>query len=311
MPIFYRKVLVGIFELFSRHAYSFQERDVETLRTQVEAISAALADAERNGLQIIPQDAEPQHLVAREESSEELKPQLQLIESVERTTCKNCNAVVEKATVICAHCGAYLGEESADDAEEDTSRWERWRRWLPLKRIVVPAAFVSLAIVVALVPIQRRNPVVSPPTVAAATPVSAAAGDATSSSRSADSSSTAPGSAQPLKTKAVDNAAVTTTAEPDNSGGEGSKNTTLAAAIRQLLAGVSSDFSKLLPINDAEEAPAPPTGDPNATVWVDRRKGFYYCKNDQQYGKTGRGTYMIQKKAQADYYIPALMRPCP
>ena len=46
-------------------------------------------------------------------------------------------------------------------------------------------------------------------------------------------------------------------------------------------------------------------------VWVDTRKGYYYCPGDDQYGRTSRGTYMTQREAQADYYIPALMKPCP
>jgi hypothetical protein len=91
---------------------------------------------------------------------------------------------------------------------------------------------------------------------------------------------------------------------------ESSGNQKVSAGVKQLLAGVSSDFSKLLPLNhDAQ-----PTGsakNPKRKVWVDTRKGFYYCPGDQQYGKTNKGTYMTQENAELNYYTPALMKPCP
>ncbi|MGE5726552.1 MAG: hypothetical protein ACM34G_15330, partial [Acidobacteriota bacterium] len=72
--------------------------------------------------------------------------------------------------------------------------------------------------------------------------------------------------------------------------------------------GVSSDFSKLLPVN--EKALPPSNGDPNLKVWVDTRKGYYYCPGEEQYGHTERGSFMTQKEAESNYYIPALIKPC-
>ena len=75
---------------------------------------------------------------------------------------------------------------------------------------------------------------------------------------------------------------------------------------------MSSDFSKLLPTSQKGDAePDVPVLNADVKVWVDTRKGYYYCPGDDQYGRTSRGTYMTQREAQADYYIPALMKPCP
>jgi hypothetical protein len=86
------------------------------------------------------------------------------------------------------------------------------------------------------------------------------------------------------------------------------QNPTIAKSVKQLLGGVSSDFSKLLPVN--EKAVPPSNGDPNLKVWVDTRKGYYYCPGEEQYGRTGRGSFMTQKEAESNYYIPALIKPC-
>jgi len=85
-------------------------------------------------------------------------------------------------------------------------------------------------------------------------------------------------------------------------------NPGIAKSVKQLLGGVSSDFSKLLPVNEKAEPPS--NGDPTLKVWVDTRKGFYYCPGDEQYGRTGKGSYMTQKQAESNYYIPALIKPC-
>jgi putative methionine-R-sulfoxide reductase with GAF domain len=307
MPIYHRKVVVGIFELFSAHAYSFQDRDVESVRKLAEDISAALAQAESDGLQILAQDAAPQPR-SKHDYATGVKTQLQVVEPVERATCKNCGAPVEKNTVLCTQCGSFqadLGTE-APEQEEDERGWSAWKQRLPLKRLMVPGAFVALAIVVALVPLHRHESAISPPAVAAAPPPQTAAKNpspAPAPPARVAAEDKEKSVLNPPASKNIESEKPVTTDETANTG--------LAASVRQLLAGVSSDFSRLLPINKEEEPPSAPTGDPNAKVWVDTRKGFYYCKGEEKYGKTGKGTYMIQKRAQADYFIPALMRPCP
>jgi hypothetical protein len=93
-----------------------------------------------------------------------------------------------------------------------------------------------------------------------------------------------------------------------NGSSAAASNPTIANSVKQLLGGVSSDFSKLLPVNEKAEPPS--NGDPNLRVWVDTRKGYYYCPGDEQYGHTGRGSFMTQREAESNYYIPALSKPC-
>jgi len=48
----------------------------------------------------------------------------------------------------------------------------------------------------------------------------------------------------------------------------------------------------------------------DATVWVVRRSGFYYCRDSKAHGKLGLGTYMRQGEALQWGYRPFLQNVC-
>lgn len=276
-PIHCGKSLAGVLEIFSAHAYSFQERDVETVKALAEEIGNLL------------EQGDP--LPAMAAATEAPVPDLAL---PSQNTCPNCGAKLDSDAVFCTACGSF--QEStppAGLAPEATN----WKARLNRRRLLVPAIFVAMALAVAVAPISRTQtgeaPVAKPALQASASPA------------------TATPAFTPAHSSAGSKAAVATTVAkeiPDQSPSPPAGNPTIANSVKQLLGGVSSDFSKLLPVNEKAEPPS--NGDPNLRVWVDTRKGYYYCPGEEQYGHTQKGSFMTQKEAESNYYIPALIKPC-
>ena len=272
-PIHHGQSLVGVLELFSAHAYSFQERDVETVRALAAEIGKLLEQAETP---VLPAEAEPALPTPAEEG---------------QSTCAGCGTKIGSEAVFCTACGSFQEGNPAVHAEVEPLGW---RARLNRRRLLVPAVFVIMALVVAVAPFPRQAtgtaPAARPAVQAAATPAPAPpashANNASKPAVTADAAKGSPAGTVPASTQ----------------------NPTIAKSVKQLLGGVSSDFSKLLPVN--EKAVPPSNGDPNLKVWVDTRKGYYYCPGEEQYGRTGRGSFMTQKEAESNYYIPALIKPC-
>ena len=281
IPLRHKGKLAGVLELFSSHAYSFQERDVETVKSLAEEAGRIL-DGEEETI-FAPQQAAP----ALPEPAEDAD-KARLEEGPGR--CTNCGAAISSDTVFCTECGFF--QEGAPGKQTQAAGW---KSRVTGRRLLVPAAFVAMALVVAIAPIPHtaysgrlaptRQAVLSAPV-----PLTAQPGKQAITSQPA--APLAPGASA----VAGDNSPAAAT------------NPSIAKSVKQLLGGVSSDFSKLLPVNEAAEPPS--NGDPNLRVWVDTRKGFYYCPGDEQYGRTGKGSYMTQKDAESNYYIPAMVKPC-
>ncbi len=269
-PIRCRQSLVGVLEIFSAHAYSFQERDVETVKALAEEIGNLL------------QQDQGQEPVAAE------APVLDL-DVPEQTACPNCGAKIEPDAVFCTACGGFQESSPASEAQTEAVSW---KARLSSRRLVVPAIFVTMALAVAVAPISRKS--VAAPAAAPALQASA-------------SPPAAKPDAAPIHPRA-DNGPSVETKTADSSSAPAANNPTIAKSVKQLLGGVSSDFSKLLPVNEKAEPSS--NGDPNLKVWVDTRKGYYYCPGEEQYGHTPKGSFMRQKEAEASYYIPALIKPC-
>lgn len=273
-PIHRGQSLVGVLELFSAHAYSFQERDVETVKALAAEIGKLLDQGEAP---VLPAEPEPALAAPVEQG---------------QSTCSGCGAKIAGDAVFCTACGSF--QESNPAAHEEAEKLD-WKTRLRSRRLLVPAVFVAMALVVAVAPIPRRAtgmaPTARPTAQAAVTPV--------------------PGAPAVRPAAGNQEAKPVVTADAGNgspAAGAGNPNPTIAKSVKQLLGGVSSDFSKLLPVN--EKAVPPSNGDPNLKVWVDTRKGYYYCPGEEQYGHTERGSFMTQKEAESNYYIPALIKPC-
>ena len=274
-PIHHGQSLVGVLELFSAHAYSFQERDVETVRALAAEIGKLLEQGEAP---VLPAEPEPVLPTAAEQG---------------QSTCGGCGTKIAADAVFCTACGSFQEGSPVAPAEVEQLGW---RARLNRRRLLVPAVFVVMALVVAVAPFPRQATGTAP----AARPAVQAA---------ATSAPGAPASA-PAHANQESKPAVTADAAKGSPAGTAAstQNPTIAKSVKQLLGGVSSDFSKLLPVN--EKAVPPSNGDPNLKVWVDTRKGYYYCPGEEQYGRTGRGSFMTQKEAESNYYIPALIKPC-
>lgn len=280
-PLRHKGKLAGVLELFSSHAYSFQERDVETVKSLAEEAGRIL-DGEEETI-FAPQQAEPAVAAPVEDAGK-----VRLEEG--QGKCANCGAAISSDTVFCTECGSF---QEGGPAKRTPAAG--WKSRVTGRRLLVPAAFVAMALVVAIAPIPHtaysgrlaptRQAVLSAPA-----PLSPQPGKQSITSQSP--APVAPGASAPAG---------------DNSPAAAA-NPSIAKSVKQLLGGVSSDFSKLLPVNEAAEPPS--NGDPNLRVWVDTRKGFYYCPGDDQYGRTGKGSYMTQKDAESNYYIPAMVKPC-
>jgi putative methionine-R-sulfoxide reductase with GAF domain len=279
-PIRQGQKIVGVLELFSAHAYCFQERDVESVKALGQEIGKRLEQGvEAPAAAVTPQPPAPE------------PPVLDLPQH-EQHVCGSCGAKVDTDAVFCAACGSFQESKPATDLEPKALDWKARLR---SRRLLVPAVFVAMALAVAVAPIPRKTAAGAP----SATPAMQA------------TVPTAPkGAVQPVGPNSSAKAAVM----PGNVSGSSApgaapaSNPTIAKSVKQLLGGVSSDFSKLLPVN--EKAAPPSNGDPNLKVWVDTRKGYYYCPGDEQYGHTEKGSFMTQKEAESNYYIPALIKPC-
>ncbi|HEY6936155.1 MAG TPA: GAF domain-containing protein [Terriglobales bacterium] len=278
-PIRQGQKIVGVLELFSAHAYCFQERDVESVKALSQEIGKRLE-----------QGAEAPSVMATAEPPAPEPPLLQppVLDPPhpEQHVCGSCGAKVDTDAVFCAACGSFQESKPVTDLEP---RELGWKAKLRSRRLLVPAVFVAMALAVAVAPIPRKTAAVAPsgPVMQAAAP-------------------TAPIPARPNLSGP---AGVTVTPSGTSAPGAApASNPTISKSVKQLLGGVSSDFSKLLPVNEKAEPPS--NGDPNLKVWVDTRKGFYYCPGDEQYGHTEKGSFMTQKEAESNYYIPALIKPC-
>ena len=284
MPLYQQNELIGIFELFASHAYAFQERDIQTLKGMAAGVISALnqVGARRNGLESPPQNDVSAGISSSLEENSAIESTSQLLiidDSRLQGVCKSCGALIDMEAAICPQCDASNPLSALPF--EPAITVPAWRQTLPIKRLLLPVLFVALALLVAFAPIPRRK--ANPP---------------------AFSSDQAPGS---VPSSSLEPSATPNTVESSNSSSSG--NVRVSTGVKQLLTGVGSDFSKLLPTTEKEDLSAP-ANDPSIKVWVDTRKGYYYCPGDEQYGRTGRGTYMSQREAQTDYYIPALMKPC-
>jgi hypothetical protein len=280
-PIRQGRKIVGVLELFSAHAYSFQERDVETVKALGEEIGKRL----EQGTEAPAAIAAPEPPAPQSPAPE--SPALDVAHH-EQATCGSCGAKVDSDAVFCTACGSFQESKPLTDLEFGEVGWKARLR---SRRLLVPAVFVAMALAVAVAPIPRKTAAVS----SSAGPGIQMAG------------SMAPKEAvRPVPSNSSANAA----AAPGTAGGSSApaSNPTIAKSVKQLLGGVSSDFSKLLPVNEKAEPAS--NGDPNLKVWVDTRKGYYYCPGDEQYGHTDRGSFMTQKEAESNYYIPALIKPC-
>jgi hypothetical protein len=270
-PIRCGKSLAGVLEIFSAHAYSFQERDVETVKALAEEIGNLLEQGDPLPAMAVAAEAPVPDLVVPAQSA-----------------CPGCGAKLDPDAVFCTACGSF--QESTPPvgpAPEATG----WKARLNSRRLLVPAIFVAMALAVAVAPISRNQP--KPALQASASPA------------------TATPAFTPAHSTVGSKAAVATTVAkeaPEQSPSPPAGNPTIANSVKQLLGGVSSDFSKLLPVSEKAEPPS--NGDPNLKVWVDTRKGYYYCPGEEQYGHTQKGSFMTQKEAEANYYIPALIKPC-
>ncbi|MGE5204646.1 MAG: GAF domain-containing protein [Chlamydiota bacterium] len=283
-PIRCGKSLAGVLEIFSAHAYSFQERDVETVKALAEEIGNLLEHG----------DPLPAMAVAAEAPVPDLTVPAQ-------NACQNCGAKIQADAVFCTACGSF--QESTppvSPAPEATG----WKARLNSRRLLVPAIFVAMALAVAVAPISRNQTAAAP---VAKPALQASASPATAAGAFTPARSTAGGEAAVATSKAAV-ATMVAKETPDQGPPPPAGNPTIANSVKQLLGGMSSDFSKLLPVSEKAEPPS--NGDPNLRVWVDTRKGYYYCPGEEQYGHTQKGSFMTQKEAEANYYIPALIKPC-
>lgn len=274
-PIRQGHKIIGVLELFSAHAYSFQERDVETVKALGQEIGKRLEQGTEAPAALAPEPPAPE------------SPAPDLTHH-EQTTCSSCGAKVDSDAVFCTACGSFQESKPVTDLD---AKELGWKARLRSRRLLVPAVFVAMALAVAVAPIPRKTAAMAPGT----SPVMQAAAP------------TGPkGAVRPVPA----NSSANVTVAPGTTGGSSApaSNPTISKSVKQLLGGVSSDFSKLLPVNEKAEPPS--NGDPNLKVWVDTRKGYYYCPGDEQYGHTERGSFMTQKEAESNYYIPALIKPC-
>ncbi|HKC70331.1 MAG TPA: GAF domain-containing protein [Terriglobales bacterium] len=282
-PVRQGQKIVGVLELFSAHAYCFQERDVES----VKALSQEIGKRLEQGVEA------PAAMATAEPPAPAPAPEPPVLDlpHPEQHVCGSCGAKVDPNAVFCAACGSFQESKPVTDL---APRELGWKARLRSRRLLVPAVFVAMALAVAVAPIPRKTAAVSPsgPAVQAAASTAPTVAVPPAHSNSSASAAVAPG--VPSGTSAP--------------GAAPASNPTISKSVKQLLGGVSSDFSKLLPVNEKAEPPS--NGDPNLKVWVDTRKGYYYCPGDEQYGHTEKGSFMTQKEAESNYYIPALIKPC-
>ena len=281
-PIRQGQKIVGVLALFSAHAYCFQERDVES----VKALGKEIGKRLEQGMEAPATMPGAPATIATPEPPVQQPPAVDLAQH-EQATCNSCGAKVDSDAVFCTACGSFQESKTVTNLEPKELDWKARLR---SRRLLVPAVFVAMALAVAVAPIPRKTAALAP------------SGPAMQA--------TAPPAPKPAKPLARPNSSANAVVAPGTTSGGSAPagNPTIAKSVKQLLGGVSSDFSKLLPVNEKAEPPS--NGDPNLKVWVDTRKGYYYCPGDEQYGHTEKGSFMTQKEAEANYYIPALIKPC-
>ena len=314
LPIYNGSQLAGIFELFAPHAYSFQERDVETLKGMAKMVSFALEGASPVAApaqqSLPPRELAPNGAVqeSRQQSNAgdpAPKPQFRVLQQ-NNAVCSACAALLDNDAAICPQCGVFNEDLQAKPEKLGFFRPGR-------NRLIIPACFLLVAMLVAFAPLRRTS---SPPTNSSGddqsttteSPIQVPIDTSRPEQPAEPASPPAENAAQPPANEK--------TADPDGQAADGKAGAQpsngkqkVSAGVKQLLAGVSSDFSKLLPLNrDAQSTES--AKNPKTKVWVDTRKGYYYCPGDRQYGKTDKGTYMTQENAESNYYTPALMKPC-
>jgi putative methionine-R-sulfoxide reductase with GAF domain len=279
MPVFRNRKLAGIFEVFARQAYAFQERDVETLRGMAEMVTATLARTDS-----VSEGDDWESLVPAD------RPQFEIIPG-KAPVCPACGGPLDPNSLQCHDCGVVSTGVDAPDPGKPRHGLAGLLALPPGKmaRLVVPIGFLVLAAVLAFMPIRRRSTVPETTLVSQSPPLQ----------------SINPGKAD----QAVPGGAPGGTAAEAPDSTTQPPNTSLAGEVKTLLGGVRSDVFRLLASDEVEPA-APSVGNPQAKVWVDTRKGIYYCRADAAYGKTPRGAYMTQHDAQSDYYTPALQKNC-
>ncbi len=283
-PIHEGKKLVGVLELFAAHAYSFQERDVEVVKGAAQEIGNLLAGKPVS-------EPEPTAPAAESIAAEPVAAEPAVAEpaAAGQALCSGCGVAIASDAVFCPVCGSFQEAERAVPVPA-----AGWKANLSGRRLLVPAVFVAMALAVAFAPIPRHSAPVSKSvvqTAAASLPPAPVARNAPAQTAPAQTAPKAPVASAAAK-----------------SDSPAANNPNLAGSVKQILGGVSSDFSKLLPVNEKAEPPS--NGDPNLRVWVDTKKGYYYCPGEEQYGHTSRGSFMTQKEAESNYYIPALVKPC-
>jgi hypothetical protein len=64
------------------------------------------------------------------------------------------------------------------------------------------------------------------------------------------------------------------------------------------------------PVRQELAAEAATQGNPKTVVWVNTNSGIYWCPGSRWYGRTKRGFYTTQKKAQKQGYRPAYYNYC-
>jgi hypothetical protein len=288
VPVFRARKLVGIFEIFAKQAYAFQERDVEALRSFAEKISTALTGAapvaeESEGWDaLLPVD----------------KAQLQVVAS-KPTICADCGGPVDQDSLECQECGKFTRGVPAPDPSPFRERLAAFfgigaEGGVRVSRILLPVAFLALATVLIFIPI--RHTAVHVETAVATRPPSTQTAPAASPVDSAQAPASSPAStSDPTRQPAS-----STEVQPQG----------FAASLKNMAADARSDVLHMLAIDREEQPVAVSLGNPQVKVWVDTRKGLYYCPGDAPYAKTPHGLYMTQHDAQADFYTPGLQKNC-
>jgi hypothetical protein len=254
---------------------------VETLRGMAEMVTATLARTDS-----VSEADDWESLVPAD------RPQFEIIPG-KAPVCPACGGPLDPNSLQCHDCGVVSMGVDAPDPSLPRHGLAGLLALPPGKmvRLVVPIGFLTLAAVLAFVPIRRRSTV--PETVVV--------------SQSPPLQSISPGKTGQAAPNSVPGGAAAPAEVPDSTTPQ--PDTSLAGEVKNLLGGVRSDVFRLLSSDEVEPA-APSVGNPQAKVWVDTRKGIYYCRADAAYGKTPRGAYMTQHDAQSDYYTPALQKNC-
>ena len=123
-PVRQGQKIVGVLELFSAHAYCFQERDVESVKALSQEIGKRLdqgVEAPAAMVTLAPPVPEP--------------PVLDLPHP-EQHVCGSCGAKVDTNAVFCTACGSFQESKPLTDPEPKELGWKARLR---SRRLLVPA----------------------------------------------------------------------------------------------------------------------------------------------------------------------------